>query len=157
MFDYPLMKKIDKTSEYYRICPYCSKKFMADHMNRKFCSDSCGDNFNNAKKRFSHLFVNKPNVYLREKGVENFPLNEQGVSRNIIILDAFDIDSENGKYCYLEDLDALGFDFDAFSYRGKLFNVAPEYNCHFLQFGLYRIFLTDVSEILIVITKNTTT
>jgi predicted nucleic acid-binding Zn ribbon protein len=48
-----LEQLIDKRSEYFRICPYCEIEFMADHMSTKFCSETCGDCYNNAKKRFN--------------------------------------------------------------------------------------------------------
>jgi ribosomal protein S27AE len=47
---------IDKTSEYYRICPFCDLEFMAHHMNQKYCCAKCGDDYNNAKKRFNRIY-----------------------------------------------------------------------------------------------------
>lgn len=149
--------EIDKTSEYFRICPQCDKEFMADHMARKFCDEKCGDDYNNSKKRLlPKLDVNQVNNIAEPiNQLENKPRHIEGsLAENLKILDSLTIDQDNGTYFHLEELDNKGFDFSKFGGRGKLYNIAKEFNCHFLQIGLYRLCLTEFSTLLIVKTIN---
>lgn len=151
---------IIKTSEYYRICPQCTKEFMADHMSRKFCSDKCGDDYNNAKKR---LFPETEASIIEELPETSNLVDVQIVSptapsgsteNNLRILNSLPIDPYEGSYFHLEELDAKGFDFTKYAGKGKLHNISSEYNCHFLQIGVYRLFLVEYSHVLIVKTNN---
>jgi hypothetical protein len=44
---YPLDPKSDR----FRICPFDKVEFMTNHRSRKFCNDSCQDEYHNKKKR----------------------------------------------------------------------------------------------------------
>ncbi len=49
--------ELDSNSDYYRVCPFCHMEFMADHRRRKFCSDKCGDKYNNRLKELNAAIV----------------------------------------------------------------------------------------------------
>ncbi len=42
---------LNRESNHYRRCPNCDIELMANHGNRKFCSDKCGDDYNNRGKQ----------------------------------------------------------------------------------------------------------
>lgn len=147
---------LDKTSEYYRECPQCFKEFMAHHMSQKFCSDKCGDDFNNAKKRLANPVVESLPVQNKPESKETTPQPSIApLEKNLRILNSLYLDPINGSYFHLEDLVAKGYDFGAYAGKAKLYNIPTDYNCHFLQVGEYRLYLTEYSTCLIVKTKNT--
>jgi ribosomal protein S27AE len=126
---------LDKTSEYYRICPYCKEEFMADHMSREYCNDKCGDNFNNRKKRLvkrinGKLDSSSPTTTHSTIGFE------EKIQSNINILNQFKIDKENGIDLPLETLDELGYDSNYFSGRHEIENSTIFYR---LTVGSYTI------------------
>jgi hypothetical protein len=150
------MYLLDKTSEYYRECPQCFAEFMAHHMSQKFCSDKCGDDFNNAKKRLAHLALDNDKSQIAQDSKATLPsqIDQTPLQKNLRVLRSLYIDPINGSYFHLEDLDEKGFDFTAIAGKGKLHNIPTEYNCHFVQIGEYRIFRVEFSTVLIVKTNN---
>jgi ribosomal protein S27AE len=147
---------IDKTNEYYRVCPQCSGEFMAHHMSQKFCSDKCGDDFNNAKKRLANTQNNAASAAERPQTNSNevSKLEPKPLDRNYQILKGLAIDRIHGSSFHVEHLHAKGFDFSAFSGRGALYNIPSEYNCHFLHVGEYRLYRNGFSTVLIANTNK---
>ena len=129
---------LDKTSEYYRICPYCREEFMADHMSREYCNDQCGDDFNNRKKRLDR----RKNMASHEIGSqENNHVNNGSnfgdhVSRNIYILHQLSIDPDFGSTLSYEYLESIGFDFNYFNNR---IPVKPNLNKFKIEIGPFSI------------------
>ena len=148
-------KYIDKTSEYFRICPMCKTEFMANDMRTKFCNEKCGDDFNNSKKRLAKLSIETISDQKVPETKDTKPITISPLEKNNRILNSLDIDPINGSYFHLEELASKGYDFGAFAGRGKLYNIPTDNNCHFLQVGEYRIYLVEFSHCLIVKTKNT--
>ena len=144
---------IDKTSEFYRKCPQCEQEFMAEHMNRQFCSDQCGDDYNNAKKR---LAPKAKSTGIHEKvATVNTLFNAEPTIQNQnleILRNLLKPNEEN--WFELHELDNLGFNFSGFSGKGKLYNIADEYKSHFIPIGEFRIYRVGFSTVLIKNTKN---
>lgn len=144
---------LDKTSEYFRICPYCHYQFMASHMSRVFCSDKCGDDFNNSKKRHNYQTLYHTNtdervdLTNRFSPIQNFELK---IKENLKILDQFTIDPDHGSYFNFEYLENLGFDFNYYSGRQKILDTPDKFK---IQIGKYQIsrptFETTLIETLI--------
>ena len=129
---------LDKTSEYYRICPYCREEFMADHMSRDFCDEDCGNKFNNRKKRLDRR-KNKANHEIGSQ--ENNHVNNGSnfgdhVSRNIYILHQLSIDPDFGSTLSYEYLESIGFDFNYFNNR---IPVKPNLNKFKIEIGPFSI------------------
>ena len=129
---------LDKTSEYYRICPYCREEFMADHMSRDFCDEDCGNKFNNRKKRLdrrknmaSHEIVSLENNNINSE--RNF--GDQ-LSRNIYILHQLSIDPDFGSTLSYEYLESIGFNFNYFNNR---IPVKPNLNKFKIEIGPFSI------------------
>lgn len=63
---------IDPFNPFLRICPFCGRKFYADHMSRKFCPEFdgkpnfCKDNFNKPRMHEKLLFRNDVIRFLME-------------------------------------------------------------------------------------------
>ena len=130
---YNVNDTLDKRSEYYRICPFCKKKFMASHMNRAYCSDECGDKFNNSKKRFNRT------VSLGQEPVvkTSSELLDQKIEANISILNALIANPNKENYFTPEFLVHQGFDFDGINGRTA---IAGQNTGQFmLRVGPYRI------------------
>ena len=130
---------LDKTSEYYRICPYCREEFMADHMSRDFCDEDCGNKFNNRKKRLNRTRMNK--VSQEIVSLENNSINSERnfgdhVSRNIYILHQLSIDPDFGSTLSYEYLESIGFDFNYFNNR---IPVNPNLNKFKIEIGPFSI------------------
>ena len=68
---------------------------------------------------------------------------------NVSILDSLQI-SKKGDYYNIDVLHNYGFQFSHFSGKGKLFNIDPNLNCHFLQVKNYRLYRVGFSTILII-------
>lgn len=128
---------LDKTSEYYRICPYCKEEFMADHMSREYCNDQCGDNFNNRKKRLAKRINGE--IDLKSPTITHSTIGfEEKIQSNINILNHFNIDKENGIDLPLETLDELGYDTNYFSGRHAIENSTIFYRLTVGPYTIYR-------------------
>ena len=129
---------LDKTSEYYRICPYCKEEFMADHMSREYCDEDCGNKFNNRKKRLNR----RKNMASHELGSqENNSISTESnfgdyVSQNIYILHQLSIDPEFGSIVSYEYLDSIGFNFN---YINNRIPVKPNLNKFKIEIGPFSI------------------
>jgi ribosomal protein S27AE len=132
---------LDKTSEYYRICPYCREEFMADHMSREYCNDDCGNNFNNRIKRLNKRKLNlrSPNIDESIKRSNNTDRSfEDQLNRNICILYELSIDPELGAFISYEYLDTIGLDINYFSNRIPVKNTLNNYKIQMGSFSISR-------------------
>ena len=132
---------LDKTSEYYRICPYCKEEFMADHMSREYCNDDCGNNFNNRIKRLNKRKLNlrSPNIDESIKRSNNTDRSfEDQLNRNICILHELSIDPELGAFISYEYLDTIGLDINYFSNRIPVNNTLNNYKIQMGPFSISR-------------------
>lgn len=169
--------ELDPLSDRYRVCPNCSKPHMVRNKGRDFCSDRCADQHYNTRRRLMKqvqqtvdpevaLALEPNKEFAPEQRAEigqapelakeiftrqNVPPVESNASydRNIEILNSLPVDPENGTVLHVADLTSRGFVFDYYSGRGVLHNIDPTLNCHFMQYGLYRIYRIDFSIILI--------
>lgn len=116
--------ELDKTSEYFRICPYCKVEFMANHMSREYCSEKCGDLYNNKLKRL------RKKKYNSQSALNNdYPLNQKlklgsdfnsKLQLNISILNSICNPCINETLRSFNFLHSLGFDFNVFESKAKL-------------------------------------
>ncbi len=129
---------LDKTSEYYRICPYCREEFMADHMSREYCDEDCGNKFNNRKKRLDRRknMASQEIVSLENKNINSERNFGDHLSRNIYILHQLSIDPDFGSTLSYEYLESIGFDFNYFNSR---IPVKPNLNKFKIEIGPFSI------------------
>ena len=138
-----LEQLIDTRSEYFRICPYCEIEFMADHMSTKFCSETCGDCYNNAKKRFNRSdsggkeVVSKPGSEMLDRKIE----------ANISILNTLIANPNRDNYFTPEFLIKQAFDFDGINGRTSI--VGHNTGQFMLRVGPYRITRTEKNNLCI--------
>ena len=120
---------IDKTSEYFRICPYCKVEFMASHMSRDYCSDTCGDMYNNRLKRLrkSYNSLNVSNAYYPLNQIPNVQndFNTQ-LQLNISLLDKIWNPASKVTFRSINFLDSIGLDFTVFESKTKLDELRSE-------------------------------
>ena len=129
---------LDKTSEYYRICPYCREEFMAEHMSREFCDEDCGNKFNNRKKRLDR----RKNLASHEidsqakNNMNNGRNFEDMINQNIYVLYQLSIDPHFGSIVSYEYLDSIGFNFN---YINNRIPVKPNLNKFKIEIGPFSI------------------
>jgi hypothetical protein len=132
---------IDKTSEYYRICPFCKTEFMADHMSREYCNDDCGNKFNNRKKRLNKnklkIGVNEKEFHVKSNlnSERNF---EDMINQNISILYQLSIDPKFGSIVSYDYLDSIGFNFNYFNNRIPVKNNLNKFKIEIGPFSISR-------------------
>lgn len=167
--------ELDPLSDRYRVCPYCRKPHMVRNKGRDFCSDRCADQHYNARRRLMKQAEPKNAVAIvQEVAVEpetaaqpqiqtveivqpkaSQPTPQEKESgdsvyeRNIQILDSLKVRIPEGTSYQIDALTKGGFDFNAYSGRGALYNIDPKLNCHFILYGTYRIYRVDFSHVLI--------
>jgi ribosomal protein S27AE len=130
---------LDKTSEYYRVCPYCRAEFMAEHMSREYCDEDCGNKFNNRKKRLNRTKMNM--VSQEIVSLENNSINSERnfgdqISRNIYILHQLSIDPDFGSIVSYDYLVSIGFNFN---YINNRIPVKPNLNKFKIEIGPFSI------------------
>jgi hypothetical protein len=144
--------KLDPKSDRYRICPNCEKPHMVIHRTSKFCSDKCADEHHNKKKKIEK---EQQELERKKQADENLRLKsalqpvEDRLAKNIVILDNLQVDPEEGTNYLINTLINAGFNFEFHSGQEKLYNISPEFNCHFLLFGPYRLYRTDHTKVLV--------
>lgn len=164
--------KMDQESDRYRSCKNCSKEFMTPHRTRIFCDEECSNEYHNAQKRYNRDMKKLQNEFesqqqlvateeIKEESskttIESIEKKidesidetvEAKLKTNLSILESLYIAKDGTKY-YLEVLESYGFDFNYYNGRGKLFNIDPKYNSHFIQVWTFRLCRVEYSEILI--------
>lgn len=151
--------ELDPLSDRYRVCPNCETPHMVHNKGRDFCSDRCADQHYNARRRLMKQALQTVTLEAVEVSepapeqmslapVENQP-KENSYNRNLEILNSLTIDPQRGTMLHAENLLSLGFDFESSSGRGVLYNIDPGLNCHFMQYGVFRIYRVDFSQLLI--------
>jgi hypothetical protein len=155
---------LDPLSDRYRVCPNCKTPHMVRNRGRDFCSDRCADQHYNARRRL--LKQAEPKTILEQNPLPIPPMEENmsvtvqskiestqpevtDYQKNLQILNSVTIKPEVGTVYHIDDLIRAGFNFDAFSGRGILHNIDPKLNCHFVQYGTYRLYRVDYSHVLI--------
>lgn len=164
--------KMDEESDRYRCCKNCSKEFMTPHRHRIFCDDECSNEYHNAQKRYnrdlkklqdeieSQQQLDVAEEIMEESSkatIESIETKiaesidetvEAKLKSNLSILESLIVAKDGTKY-YFEVLESYGFDFNYYNGRGKLFNIDPIHNSHFIQVGTFRLCRVEYSEILI--------
>lgn len=103
--------------EYYRICPYCYREFIADHLSRKFCKsrdgveELCKERYKRVKKE-------------RKTGDTDFEATPE-IQRNVQYL-KFLLNGDDRKIVEKKVLDRLHYDFGTFS--GKIPSAEEKYS-----------------------------
>ena len=157
--------KLNPDSDRYRICKYCDTEFMTSHRSRIFCDDKCSDEYHNAHKRYerdmkklndeiekqqklevSEELIEETIETIVEESIDETV--EAKLKSNLSILESLIVAKDGTKY-YFEVLESYGFDFNYYNGRGKLFNIDPIHNSHFIQVGTFRLCRVEYSEILI--------
>ncbi len=165
-----IVMDLDPLSDRYRVCPNCKIPHMVRNRGRDFCSDRCSDQHYNANRRLMKQAEPKGNseVVAQTQNEASAPpgsatsLTEDTSSkvvvhqmsaydRNIWILDAQNIHPQNGTTYSIDDLVKIGFVFEACAGRGILHSIDPKLNCHFLQYGKYRVYRIDFTIVLVAI------
>ena len=161
--------KMDRLSNRFRVCPNCSREFMAYDRSLIYFNEKCRWEFHNTKKtrvredkkfeeeieKNRHVEVKtisdeKIEVSNEESNIETIQKTDESIlEMNVLILDSLQI-SKKGDYYNIDVLHNYGFQFSHFSARGQLFNIDPNLNCHFLQVKNYRLFRVAFSTILII-------
>ena len=161
--------KMDEESDRYRCCKNCSKEFMTPHRQRIFCDDECSNEYHNAQKRYNRdmkklqdeiesqqqidvaeEIIEEANKVTIEETIDETidETVEAKLKSNLSILESLIVAKDGTKY-YFEVLESYGFDFNYYNGRGKLFNIDPIHNSHFIQVGTFRLCRIKYSEILI--------
>lgn len=167
--------ELDPLSDRYRVCPNCGSPHMVRNKGRDFCSDRCADQHYNARRRLMKqaepkrdiepaplplalpalppvpepiAVIESVAVTTEEVGLPTQP-QVTDYEKNIQILESSSILPDSGTVYHLDDLTRAGFVYDACSGRGTLHNIDPKLNCHFVQYGKYRIYRVDFSHVLI--------
>lgn len=132
---------MDKNSDRFRTCLNCGFEFMAKHRSTIYCCDTCADEFYNVNKRKS----NSTNE------VEQKPVLKKigGIEKNLMLLNQLQLEVGKETFVDFSWMEHVGFDFTCFNHRNKLFNIDPALNCHYLEFGCYRIYRVEYSLLLI--------
>lgn len=158
--------ELDPLSDRYRVCPNCGTPHMVRNKGRDFCSDRCADQHYNARRRLMKQAEPKANIEsappptqapesIERVAVAIAPTVEPtqpqvtDYEQNLKILEAITVHPEAGTVYHIDDLTKAGFNYDACSGRGTLHNIDPKLNCHFVQYGKYRIYRVDFSHVLI--------
>jgi hypothetical protein len=111
---------------------------MADHMNRDYCNDQCGDDFNNRKKRLDR----RKNLASHEidsqakNNMNNGRNFEDMINQNIYVLYQLSIDPHFGSIVSYEYLDSIGFNFN---YINNRIPVKPNLNKFKIEIGPFSI------------------
>lgn len=168
--------KLDRKSDRFRICPQCKVEHMITHRGRDFCSDKCGDDYNNENKRLQkqsaavvpQLEIMIPDALLPrfQDIITNVKLNDDEIPKtestspsrqwqiqldsNINILDTLTIHATEGSHFQIEDLVQRDFNFFVYSDQAKLHNLPDGHQCQYLAFGKFKIYLLDHGKVLIV-------
>jgi hypothetical protein len=111
---------------------------MADHMNRDYCNDQCGDDFNNRKKRLDR----RKNLASHEidsqakNNMNNGRNFEDMINQNIYVLYQLSIDPHFGSIVSYEYLDSIGLNFN---YINNRIPVKPNLNKFKIEIGPFSI------------------
>jgi hypothetical protein len=151
--------ELDPLSNRYRVCPNCQTPHMVRNKGRDFCSDRCADQHYNARRRLlkqalQTVQIKPTEVATTESDTTSAAATDyracaENHDKNLQILNSLSIDTKNGTVIHSDDLLSRGFDFELSSGRGVLYNIDPSLNCHFMQYGVYRIYRVDFSQLLI--------
>jgi hypothetical protein len=146
--------KMDTESDRFRQCKNCGKKFMTPHRGRIYCNDFCSDEFNNREKRWKReeASFNSSNS-TEEITIENSQLklepDDEILQNNLAILESLNITVKE-QYINMDSLDQFGYKYSHYTGKGKLYNIDPSKECHFLQLANYRLYRVDFSTLLVV-------
>ena len=135
---------LDQTSDRYRICPSCKCAHMVANRGRDFCSDKCADTYYNTHRRFR-----KQAIEILTPELQSITDNESVLQTNYSLLNDLPVDPVNGTRYPIIYLLNIGFNFSYFTERNELYNTPVEQQCFSISIYSYRIYLLNITEVLI--------
>jgi hypothetical protein len=126
--------KLDPTSDRYRICPYCKKPHMVNHLGKDYCCDVHADKHYNEKRRLKKhaefMLKEKQKVKVKEEEKINenglsvdLPemsvdeVKKNGIEKNVAVFDSMEVDPNEGSIYGILYLEGNGVDFKYYSYK----------------------------------------
>lgn len=158
--------KLDPTSDRYRICPYCKKPHMVQHLGKDYCCDDHADKHFNEKRRLKNHAETmlEKNQKMEDKEIENAvktisippqeisqdELRSQGIEKNVAIFDNIEIDPIKGSVYEIPYLVRNGVNLKHYSFKLEHNDVAKGNSCSYLIIKNYKIELVTKYKVLII-------
>ena len=126
--------KLDPTSDRCRVCPYCKKPHMVNHLSKDYCCDSHADKHYNEKRRLKNhaesMLKEEQEAIIKEgEGIEKKTpsiaqpeisaeeVKKNGIEKNVEVFDRMEVDPNEGSIYGILYLEGNGVDFRCHSFK----------------------------------------
>jgi hypothetical protein len=150
--------KLDPTSDRYRICPYCKKAHMVNHLGRDYCCDAHADKHYNEKRRLkkqAEKIIAESQIDAKDEisdvtPTNNLFLRNEVLEKNIALLGSLNINPVSGNIFKIPYLEAHGCDFNYYSLLLKNENVPDGYTSNSILIKNFKITRIEQDKVKII-------